>query len=139
MRRKDFTMMAMNNQMSSKIMTYTLIRCLDMKDDQRVWVTCLLHNLLTNIFRLMSKYDDVTLKQIPPTLGPREKEHIMLPQDECNVSTNNNHAHAWLTKDQQPLKRKGNGRGVHILDWICEPSGRLALSSEKVAVQLLLP
>jgi len=87
----------------------------------------------------MSKYDDVTLKQIPPNLGPGEKEHIMLPQEECNVSTNDNSAHAWLTKDQQPLKRKGNGRGVHISHWICEPSGRLALSSEQVAAQMLLP
>ena len=132
-------MMATNVQMSSKIATYTLIGCLDMKGDQRVQVTCLLHNLLTCFFRLMSKYDDVTLEQIPPTLGPGKKEHIMLPQDKCNVSTNDNCVHAWLTKDQQPLKRKGNGRGVHISDWICEPSCRLVLSPEQVAVQMLLP
>jgi hypothetical protein len=87
----------------------------------------------------MSKYDDVTLERIPPTLGPGEKEHIMLPQDECNVSTNDSRRRAWLTKDQQPLKRKGNGRGVHISDWICEPSGRLVLSPEQVAAQMLLP
>ena len=63
----------------------------------------------------------------------------MLPQDKCNMSTNDNRVRAWLTKDQQPLKRKGNSRGVHISDWICEPSGRLALSPEQVAVQMLLP
>ena len=63
----------------------------------------------------------------------------MLPQDKCNVSTNDSRRHVWLTKDQQPLKRKGNGRGVHILDWICEPSGQLVLSPEQVAAQMLLP
>ena len=63
----------------------------------------------------------------------------MLPQDECNVSTNDSCHRAWLTEDQQPLKRKGNGRGVHISDWICEPIGRLVLSPEQVATQILLP
>jgi hypothetical protein len=87
----------------------------------------------------MSKYDNVTLRQIPPALGPGEKEPVMLPQGECNVSTNDNHTCAWLTKDQQPLKRKGDGRGVHIADWICKLSGRLVLSPEQVAAQMFLP
>jgi hypothetical protein len=38
--------------------------------------------------RVMCKYDDVTMEPIPPILGPGEKEHVLLPQDECIVSTN---------------------------------------------------
>jgi hypothetical protein len=38
-----------------------------------------------------------------------------------------------------PWKKKGNGRGVHVSDWICETTGQLALSPEQVKAQLLLP
>jgi hypothetical protein len=37
----------------------------------------------------MCKYDDKTLEPIPPTLELGEKEHVVLAQDETNVSTNN--------------------------------------------------
>lgn len=87
----------------------------------------------------MCKYDDKTLEPIPPILGPGEKEHVLLPQDECTVSTNDHQRRMWLKDNQQPLKKKGNGRGVHISDWICETTGRLALSAEQIAQQSQLP
>jgi len=87
----------------------------------------------------MCKYDDKTLEPIPPTLAPGEKEHVLLPQDECTVSTNDHPRRMWLKTDQQPLKKKGNGRGIHICDWICEPTGRLALTPEQLAQQAMLP
>jgi hypothetical protein len=87
----------------------------------------------------MCKYDDKTLEPIPPTLAPGEKEHVVMAQDETNVSTNDGPRRAWLKGDQQPLKKKGNGRGIHVSDWICETTGRLALSPEQVEAQLLLP
>jgi len=57
----------------------------------------------------MCKYDDKTLQQIPPTLGVGEKEHVLLPQDETTVHTNDGPRRAWLKGDQQPLKSKENG------------------------------
>jgi len=87
----------------------------------------------------MCKYDNKTLEPIPPTLGPGEKEHVLLPQDECTVSTNDHPCQLWLKNNQQPLKKKGNGRGVHISDWICETTGWLALSEEQIAQQSQLP
>jgi hypothetical protein len=78
----------------------------------------------------MCKYYDETLEPIPPILAPGEKEHVLIPQDECTISTNNH---------QQPLKKKGNGRGVHISDRICETTGRLTLSPEQIAQQSQLP
>ena len=89
--------------------------------------------------RLMTKYDDKTLAAIPPTLAPGEKELVLVPQDECIVHTNNSPRRAWLKGDQQPLKKKGNGRGIHICGWICEMTGRLKLSEEQVKAQELLP
>ena len=87
----------------------------------------------------MCKYDDKTLEPIPPTLGPREKEHALLPQDECTFNTNDHPRRLWLKNNQQPLKKKGNGHGVHISDWICETTGRLKLSEEQITQQLQLP
>jgi hypothetical protein len=45
----------------------------------------------------------------------------------------------WLKDNQQPPKKKGNGHGVHISDWICETTGQLVLSEEQIARQLQLP
>jgi hypothetical protein len=87
----------------------------------------------------MTKYDDETLEPIPPTLAPGEKELVLVPQDECIVHTNDSPRRAWLKGDQQPLKKKGNGRGIHICGWICETTGRLKLSEEQVKAQALLP
>jgi hypothetical protein len=55
------------------------------------------------------------------------------------ISTNDHPWRMWLKTDQQPLKKKGNGWGIHISDWICEPIGRLALSPEQLADQAALP
>ena len=94
---------------------------------------------LTVVFSLMYQYDDKTLEPILPTLAPGEKEHVVLAQDETNISINEGPHRAWLRGDQQPLKKKENGRGIHVSDWICETTGCLALSPEQVASQLQLP
>jgi hypothetical protein len=87
----------------------------------------------------MCKYDDETLKPIPPILRPGEKEHVLIAQDECTVSTNDHPCRMWLKDNQQPLKKKGNGHGVHISDWICETTGQLVLPEEQITRQLQLP
>ena len=45
----------------------------------------------------------------------------------------------WLQGKQQPIKRKGNGRRVHICGWISEQTGHLRLSKEQIAAQAKLP
>jgi hypothetical protein len=87
----------------------------------------------------MYKYDDTTMEPILPIFEPGEKEHILLPQDECIVSTNEGPCWQWLQGNQQPLKKKSNGHPIHISDWISEHTGRLALLDEQVAAQANLP
>jgi hypothetical protein len=87
----------------------------------------------------MCKYDDKTMEPIPPTLAPGEKKHMLVLQDECLVNTNDSPRRQWLKADQQPLKKKGNGRGIHICNWIYERSGQLALTEEQIATQAALP
>jgi len=59
----------------------------------------------------MCKYDDITLDPIPPVLSSGEKEHVLVPQDECIVNVNEGPQRGWLKGDQQPLKKK-KGMGV---------------------------
>jgi hypothetical protein len=87
----------------------------------------------------MTKYDNETLVPIPPSLTPDEQEHVLITQDESIFHTNEYQRRSWLCGDEQPLKRKGNGRAIHVSDFICETTGRLALSEEQLAQQATLP
>ena len=66
----------------------------------------------------MCKYDNETMEPLPPTLTPGEKEHMLLPEDECLVNTNDSPKRQWLKDDKQPLKKKGNGYSIHISNQI---------------------
>jgi hypothetical protein len=84
----------------------------------------------------MSRYGDTALERIPPTLQQGEREHVLIVQDESIFHTNEYRRRVWLTTDQQPIKRKGHGRAIHVSDFICETIGRLSLSEEQIEVQL---
>src|SRR6266851_8650182 len=87
----------------------------------------------------MASYTDDTLEHIPPKLLPGEKEHILIMQDETVFHTNEYCRHTWLTQDQQLIQKKGAGRAVHVLDFICETIGHLKLSEEQIREQAELP
>ena len=87
----------------------------------------------------MYTYDDITMEPIPPTLGPGQKLHILVPQDECIAHVNETPRKVWLLNGEQPLRKKGNGRAIMISDWIIETCGRLRLSPEQIAHQATLP
>jgi hypothetical protein len=87
----------------------------------------------------MVSYTNDTLERIPPTLSPGEKEHVLIMQDETIFHTNEYRRRTWLTQGQQPIRKKGAGRAVHVSDFICETIGRLKLSDEQIKEQLKLP
>jgi len=87
----------------------------------------------------MASYTNNMLEHIPLTLSPREKEHVLIMQDETIFHTNEYRRCTWLTQDQQPIQKKGAGHAVHVLDFICETIGRLKLSDEQIKEQLKLP
>ena len=63
--------------------------------------------LITNSF--MVSYDDSTLDHIAPSLLTGEHERVFVVQDETVFHTNEYRRHMWLTSDQQPIWKKGNG------------------------------
>ena len=84
----------------------------------------------------MASYDDATLQPIPPTLRQGEREHVLIVQDETIFHTNEYRRCVWLARDQQPIKMKGNGRAIHVSDFICKTIGRLKLTDAQIQVQL---
>ena len=80
----------------------------------------------------MASYTDDTLERIPPKLLPGEKEHVLIMQDETVFHTNEYRRRTWLAQDQQPIRKKGAGRAVHVSDFICETIGCLKLSEEQI-------
>lgn len=87
----------------------------------------------------MASYDDKTLERIPPALLPGEKEHVLIMQDETVFHTNEYRRRMWLSQDQQPIRKKGGGRAIHVSDFICETIGRVKLSEEQSCAQTKLP
>ena len=87
----------------------------------------------------MATYADETLDRIPPMLKPGEKEHVLVTQDECVFHTNEYRRRSWLAQDQQPIRKKGHGRVIHVSDFISETIGRVKLSDEQIVNQLKLP
>ncbi len=83
----------------------------------------------------MATYDDVSLDQIPLTLQPGEKEHVLVVQDETIFHTNEYRQHMWVKGDQQPIRKKGGGRVIHVSDYISETVRRLKLSEEQISDQ----
>jgi hypothetical protein len=83
--------------------------------------------------------DDDTVDITYPTLEAGQKLHVAINHDEMSVATNEQRHRLWLSSGQQPLRKKGNGRSVHVSDFILETTGRLALTSSQLEQQQLLP
>ena len=66
------------------------------------------------------------------------KEHIPIYQDESIFHTNEYRNRVWTKKGQQPLRKKGNGRAIHVSDFITE-QGRLVLMGEEEKTNSALP
>src|SRR5258705_7856862 len=64
---------------------------------------------------------------------------FFLTQDECYVHVLEHSRRQWLAKGQQPLRKKGNGRGIHISDYMLETRGRLVLNADEIVAQAALP
>jgi hypothetical protein len=87
----------------------------------------------------MASYNDRMLERCPPVLHPGEKEHVLVMQDESIFHMNESWWCVWLGQDQQPIQVKGNGRVIHVSDFIAETISRIKLSNEQIADQVKLP
>lgn len=71
---------------------------------------------------------DVT-KEIPLELGPGEHKIVIVAHDEMTAQAHDGKAMSWVWKGEQPLRKKGPGRGIHQSDVICSTVGWLKEAS----------
>ncbi|KAH9068308.1 hypothetical protein EDB83DRAFT_2518668 [Lactarius deliciosus] len=64
----------------------------------------------------------------PPNLLTRKL--VLLAHDEMTAQSNDNEKMSWVLDGEQPLKKKGVGRGLHQSDVICSTKGWLPEASQ---------
>jgi hypothetical protein len=55
---------------------------------------------------------------------------VLLAHNESTMQANDGPKEGWVLKGEQPLKKKGPGRGLHQSDIICSPVGWLSEASQ---------
>jgi hypothetical protein len=80
----------------------------------------------------MPKFDDDNLEvQINPDLQENERLHVLVTHDETTFHSNDGRRSGWAPHGEQPLRKKGRGRAIHVSDFLCETIGRLQLNEEQ--------
>ena len=74
--------------------------------------------------------DDLEI-QINPELEEDEKIHVLVTQDETTFQSNDDEKTGWRPRNEQPLRKKGQGGTMHVSDFLTETIGRLKLSDEQ--------
>ncbi|KJA19534.1 hypothetical protein HYPSUDRAFT_204573 [Hypholoma sublateritium FD-334 SS-4] len=75
----------------------------------------------------MVHYEGPELTRVAPNLAPGEREIIPNFHDESSFHGNEEVRSLWLRKDEQPLRKKGRGRLIHVSAFINPETGRLIL------------
>ncbi|KIJ46611.1 hypothetical protein M422DRAFT_164849 [Sphaerobolus stellatus SS14] len=84
-------------------------------------------------------YKDKDLEPIEPTLAVGEKLHIPVFHDESICRSNDLRRRVWVREGRMPLRKKGEGRAIHISDFIVEQTGRIILNEEQRKLNEQLP
>ena len=79
-------------------------------------------------------FDDETLEPIQPILKPGEKKHIPVHHYESIFRSNELRQRVWVKDGKMPLRKKGQGKAIHVSDFIIEKTGHLSLLQEQVLV-----
>ena len=63
--------------------------------------------------------------EICKQLKPGERKLVLVAHDEATMQANDGEKAGWVLDGEQPLKKKGAGRGLHQSDVICLTYGWL--------------
>ena len=73
---------------------------------------------------LWNQYDDTTLDIIPPSLPVNQWKHVPIHHDVLQKM--------WTKNGKMLLRKKGQGKTIHVSDFVTKESGRLSLSEQQV-------
>ena len=85
--------------------------------------------------KLMSKYSGPDCMTVtPPTLGPGQKEHVLVVHDESTFYTNDDEKYEWCEDGKgHSLKFKNAGGSVNSSRFLSEKSGLVRMTDEQYA------
>ena len=63
--------------------------------------------------------------ELTKQLQPGEWRIVLVAHDESTMQANDGEKEGWVMNGEQPLKKKGAGRGLHQSDVICSTHGWL--------------
>ncbi|KAJ7161449.1 hypothetical protein C8R43DRAFT_859411, partial [Mycena crocata] len=96
--------------------------------------------LVKELERYMATYDGAEMAETLPNLGPGEKEHIFIVQDESSFHDNDfQNKSFYLRENEAVLKLKTRGRLMHRSAYLCARYGRLKLTEELLKINETLP
>jgi hypothetical protein len=75
--------------------------------------------------RLRSKFEGDEMTEIEPRLEANEVKHVLVVHDESIFNANDGEKVVWLQKDEQILRKKGQGRSIMVSAFLCECHGPL--------------
>jgi len=93
------------------------------------------NDFIPAFYRLMPrlvewKVGDVENKKDKGELPNGERWLVLVAHDEMTAQANDGKKSGWVYKDEQPLKKKGAGRGIHQSDCICSCHGWIEGASQ---------
>ncbi|KAJ2927777.1 hypothetical protein H1R20_g9323, partial [Candolleomyces eurysporus] len=74
--------------------------------------------------------EDVTKEEPLPHLQPEDRKIVIVAHDKMTAQAHDGKSMSWVWKGEQPLRKKGPGRGLHQSDVICSTVGWLKEASE---------
>ncbi|KAF7984968.1 hypothetical protein HWV62_9917 [Athelia sp. TMB] len=78
----------------------------------------------------MATHEGPELQKVMPELLEGQRCIIIQYHDECCFHANDEAKSLWLREGEQPLRKKSQGRLIHVSDFINEEDGRLVLLDE---------
>ena len=81
------------------------------------------------IRHLLVTFDDHGNMILPKNLAPGEKPHFPISHDESTFKSNDGKGQMWMENGKQPLRPKGQGKGIMVSDFI-HPGGRLRVPDQ---------
>jgi hypothetical protein len=76
--------------------------------------------------------DDLEEEVVKPPGNYIEPRLVLVPQDKMTAQANDSLKKSWVPEGEQPLKKKGVGRGIHQSDVICATVGWVKEASQSM-------
>ncbi|CAG8744116.1 6676_t:CDS:2 [Dentiscutata erythropus] len=81
---------------------------------------------------ILLEYEDEDLtKLVEKEIPPKVKQHCVITHDETTLSANNDEKMRWGPEGEYKIHPKGQGRGIHVSKFLCEPLGRVHLTEKQ--------